>query len=162
VVSQVRANFQQPIPGMKFMVPEDTISGGRAPEFYSTLDMILSKKSAIKVIYNDKKYSVGHYISSRVTKNRLTGVDRTITFPFYPDYGIDDVGANVDFLVSTNHWPKDKSVIIAEDLDMELKRQALIDKVEEENLQARLRVIVGKVWYEVEEACKIRRRKKYD
>lgn len=164
IVSQVRDNMNlPPIPSMRASMPQDVISGGRAPEFYSTLDIILSKKAAIKAAYKDTDYVIGHHVGVRIRKNRLSGVDHMITFPFYRDYGIDDVGANVDFLVHVKHWNKDKGgTILADELDVVTTRTKLIRQIEEGNLQQQLREVVGVVWKEIQDAISPKRKPRYD
>ncbi len=162
IISQVRTNMQPVIPGMRMMVPEDIISGGRAPEFYSTADIILRKSKTLKTTYKTKKYTTGHRISARITKNRLSGLDHTVYFPFYRTYGIDDIGANVDFLIDNGYWSKDKSgVMTADEFCFTGSVTKLITRIEKENEQQKLAILVGKVWREIQEACSTSRKPRY-
>lgn len=139
----------------------DTTSGGLSPEYYSTLEIWLKKIKAVGTTYKGKKYNSGTIISARVKKNRISGVDQNIQFPFHPSYGIDDIGANVDFLCKANHWGKSKGAIVASEWDVELKRNALIRHIEENGLQRETQILVGKVWLEIQKAITPERQPRY-
>jgi RecA/RadA recombinase len=53
-----------------------------------------------------KKRVVGSTTTVKLKKNRGTGLLESIQFPIYIGYGIDDIQANIDFLVKTNYWKK--------------------------------------------------------
>jgi recombination protein RecA len=148
---------------MGSMFGGEITTGGRAPEYYSTLDVWLTKFKTLRRIYKGKKYPIGTIIQAHIRKNRLSGLERKVYFPFHPDYGIDDIGANVDFLVTSGHWKKSKSIISATEFDtVELNRTALIHRIEEYGLQRELQVLTGKVWHEIEAACITPRQKRYE
>jgi RecA/RadA recombinase len=162
IISQVRADMTPPIPGMKkFGPPEDVIAGGRAPEFYSTFDVILRKSSAIKVTYKEKKYTRGHWVTAKVSKNRLSGMDQTVKFPFYPSFGIDDIGSCIQYLVDVQHWKETKGILEVEDFNFTGRRDALIAKIED-GLYDSLRNLTAKVWKEIQDALYVGRKKRYE
>jgi len=162
LISQVRANMNI-MPGpFKFTAPEDVISGGRAPEFYSTLDMILRKSKSIKTVYKERNYVVGHHVTAKITKNRLQGREEVISFPFYPSYGIDDIGANVDWLVLVNYWAREKGGVEAKEFDVCLTRNKLVRHIEDQGLERSLQNIVGKVWGEIRDAITMERKPRYE
>jgi hypothetical protein len=145
---------------LRSTIGQDTTSGGRSPEFYSTLEIWLRKTKPIVTTYKEKKYPVGITIAARVKKNRLTGQDRTVEFPFYPSAGIDDVGANVNFLCSVNHWSKVKGRINAEEFGAQGSTEWVIQAME--GREKELSALVEKVWKEIEEATAMKRKCKYD
>lgn len=128
-------------------------TGGTSPEFYSDLDIWLSKREQIKVSHKDKDLPVGVMFDAHIRKNRTNGVDRSVKFPVYYDYGIDDRGACIYYLLDF-HWKKEKGTIIAPEFNFEGNYRKLIQHVEEKNLLQELRVLTGKVWKEVEAAIR--------
>lgn len=155
LVSQVRMDMRSPWGG-------DLITGGRALEHYPTLSVKLQKVKTLKKLHKGKKYVVGSLVSAHVTKNRISGLDRTIYFPFCPDYGIDDIGANVDFLTSSHHWKKTKGMISAPEFSFEGSRNSLIASIEQQGAQRELQVLTGKVWNEIQKALRWERKPRYE
>lgn len=136
-------------------------TGGASPEFYSTLDIWLSKMETIKkslgTKYNDLEEPIGVRVQCHVKKNRINGTDRTFEFPLYYSYGIDDIGSCIEWLVKVNHWKKDKGVFASEEFDFEGKESALIKKIEKEGLKKELQVLTGKIWREIDELLAVKR-----
>lgn len=156
LVSQAHVN-------MRSMFGGDTIAGGLALEYYPTLDIRLRKVKVLKTIYKGNKIPTGVIVAAMVKKNRMTGKDRIVYFPFHETYGIDDIGANVDFLIRNKHWPKKERLIEAEDIQIKsATRTRIIELVEAEHREQEVREIVGQVWAEIEEAITIERKPKYD
>jgi hypothetical protein len=140
----------------------DSPTGGRAPEFYSTQEVFLKKIKTIKKAYKDNDYPIGVRIQAHVTKNRISGVDRTIEFPLYYTYGIDDIGANIDYLCSHSYWKLVKGIITLDDFGgFKGRKDELIAKVEKENLEEQIKTIVNRIWKEIEEAVSIDRQPRY-
>lgn len=154
-VAQVRVDMRSPFGG-------DITAGGRAPEFYSTLDIWLRKIKTLKAIHKGVKYPNGILVLATVKKNRLTGQDRQVIFPFYPSVGIDDLGANVDYLVKTKHWLRSQKKIMADGLAFTGSRSALIRHIQENDQEDSVRKIVAGVWKEIEDACSVERKKRYE
>jgi RecA/RadA recombinase len=141
---------------------QDVTTGGASPEFYSSLDIRLAKLGAIKKTIGEQKFPIGNWIAAHVTKNRVSGLDRTIKFPLYIEYGIDDIGSCVEFLILNDTFKKGKGgIITAEDLDFEGTTSKLIKHIEKNNLQVELRVLTGKTWKRVEDACSLHRKPRY-
>jgi RecA/RadA recombinase len=158
MVAQVRVDMRSPY-------GEDMTAGGRAPEFYSTLDIWLKKIKTLKTVYKGKKYANGIQVIARVKKNRLAGGDKSIIFPFHPSYGIDDTGACVDFLASAGHWSKSKGTISAPEFGHTGTRTKLIEIIEADEdgeLQDRLVTLTEKVWKEIETATSVKRKPRYE
>ena len=151
VVSQTRDNIN-PISFSK-----KTRAGGKALRFYSTHEMWLASTGAIK----RRGRIIGSKVKIKVTKNKLTGKERIISLPVYYDYGIDDIQANVDFLIEEKHWSKKGPTVSAPDFDFKGVQRKLIEKIERENLEVKLKTLVSKVWAGIEEDLKIDRKRKY-
>lgn len=157
IINQTRDN-------LGFGFKKKTRSGGHALRFYATIEMWSSVKSKIKKTVRGKPRQLGTLCKIKIKKNRIQGKERTIYIPIYHSFGIDDIGSCVDYLLEEGHWKaigKSKK-IEAEDFDITLKREALIQYIEEEGLEKDLRLLVSEVWDEIEEACKIKRKRRYE
>ena len=98
----------------------------------------------------------------QVKKNRITGKDRTITMPIYHSYGIDDVGACVDYLTDEGIITKSKSTLTCEELDVQGSRDAIIDKIQTTGQEKKLSSMVAEHWKSIEAACSIKRKSRYE
>jgi len=76
------------------MFKSQTRAGGRALDFYADVVMWLSHMCEIK----KKERTVEVIIKANVKKNKTPRPFRKVTFPILFDYGIDDVGSNLDFI----------------------------------------------------------------
>lgn len=136
-------------------------TGGASPEFYSTLDIWLSKMETIKkslgTKYNDLEEPIGVRVQCHIKKNRINGTDRTFEFPLYYSYGIDDIGSCIAWLTKVNHWKEEKGMFAAEEFGFEGKALALIKKIEAEGMKKELQVLTGRVWREIDEALALKR-----
>ncbi len=150
---------------LKAQIPMEVASGGRALEFYSTLDVWLKKGPAVKKSYKGKEYNVGSTVRMRVMKNRLSGLDRTVYVPFSPSYGFDDVRANIDYLIGVSGvsgWKKNQAgTLTAAEFNYEGPVDPLIDKIEEEGREGELAKLVMRVWKEIEVNLFKERKPKY-
>ena len=119
----------------------------------------------IQKFVRGKDRTVGVKCLAEVKKNRVTGKigkDRSVQIPIYYDFGIDDVGSCVDYLVAEQHWPKKDKIINAKDLLCEGSRGKIIAHIEEEGLEEKVRQLTAKVWSEVEAECEPNRKKRYE
>lgn len=134
-------------------------AGGLAPKHYSSHQIFLK---SIKT-HTDKDLYIGNRIRATVKKNRSTGKQRVVEFDVFQDYGIDDIGSCLEYLIKEKYWnKKPKSTKYdASELEYEGTRKDIITFIEENDLENRLRRIVGKVWKEKEESIKLNRKKKY-
>ncbi len=87
---------------------------------------------------------------------------REVEFDIFYDYGIDDVAANVDFLVASRWWKTEKQTILAEDLGLTAGRSKLIETIEGEQAEPELKKIVGKAWNEIEESIRMDRSRRFE
>lgn len=152
IVQQERANI-----GAGPYGKQETTSGGKAPFYYSSHQVWTKKIKSIK----KEDIKVGNRTRATVTKNKLTGKERSAEFDIYDEYGIDDIGSQIDFLVKEGAWKKKGGEIIADDLDFSGKRQILIQKIEENQLQRKLKKITGRAWIEREKKLRMKREPKY-
>ena len=152
LVSQAHDDLRSPL-------PVEIASGGHALEYYSTLDIWLRRIKSLKKSYRGQDYPVGTLIQARIKKNRLSGQDRVIHFPFYPEMGIDDVGSCVDFLATVHVWERHKSGVI--DGFISAPREELIAHIEEKHLLKSLRAKVVEAWREMQTALGTERRSRY-
>ena len=150
VVSQTRDN-------LGFGFSTKTRSGGKALKFFSCHEMWLS----IKEPFKKKERVVGVNSVSKVTKNKLTGKVREVNIPIYYDYGIDDIGANIDFLVKEDHWKKTKQTIKAPEFELEGTRDKIIRHIEHYSKEKALQLLVGKVWNSIEQSIRLNRKRRY-
>jgi recombination protein RecA len=155
IINQTRDNI-----GALPFQPKKTRSGGHALKFYACFELWSSVAGEIKKTVNGKKRQLGVESKIRVKKNRITGRDRTVTIPIYNSYGIDNVGSCVDYLIEEGHWRKGKE-INAKELGIKASRKKLIKLVEQGDLEKDLYDLVGEIWNEIEDACMIRRKKRY-
>lgn len=139
-----------------------TRPGGRALKFYAKLEFWTSMRENITKEVRGKRRQLGIQSRCQVKKNHVIGRKGECLVPIYHSSGIDDVGSCVDYLVEEGHWKKiPKKGIKAKDFEVTLLREKLIQYIEEEDLERELRILVGKVWKEIEDACRIERKKRY-
>lgn len=137
-------------------------SGGHALRFYAHLEMWSSLKSKIQRTVQGKNREVGVLSQIQIKKNRFNGRLRKVEIPIYHSYGIDDVGSCVQFLVQENHWKKTKSKIDASEFEVAGSEEKIVRYIEQHNLEKELALLVAEVWEEIEEACTIQRKRKYE
>ncbi len=154
VISQTRDN-------LGFGFEKKTRSGGHALRFYATLEIWSSIKKRITVTIKDKKRQIGIICQCRVKKNRITGKDKTIDIPIYPSFGFDNTGSCVDYLIDEKHWKQSKGSLVAPEFDFRGSRKKLIKYIEDEDMEKDLISIVTDCWNEIEDACSIKRKKRY-
>jgi RecA/RadA recombinase len=158
IISQTRDNI-----GNTF-VPK-TRSGGKALKFYSCHEMWLAH---IGAIWMQRKWEIGANVAVRVSKNKLTGKKRRISFATYDEIGIDDIRANIEFLTEEKVWKKEsaqtyKATGLTNDSGT---IETLIRIVEQRHLQKELQLLVGDTWKKIESQVRNKiissRRNKYE
>ena len=181
LISQARANMDAgPFDD------EDITAGGRALDHYPSVDIRLRKQKSLRTPYKGVKFVTGSIIRAQVKKNRISGRDYTVFFPFYPTYGIDNIGACVDYLFFMKHWKKVKeekydvlevnvedgddensssdtgnSQVAAPEFGFKGTKQELIQHIESNELEQELNVLTGKVWKEIEATITPERKPRY-
>jgi RecA/RadA recombinase len=147
IISQTRDNINP----MSF-TPK-TRSGGNALRFYASHEIWLGLAGSIK----KKDRVIGANTKSKITKNKLTGKVREVSFPIYYDYGIDDIGSCINFLMEEKTWPE-----AAQELGLKgSQMKNLIQQIEDGNKEKQLRQIVSRVWREIEDNLKLGRKPRY-
>lgn len=154
IINQTRDN-------LGFGFEKKTRSGGHALRFYAGIEMWSSVKEQISKTVKGKKRQIGVLAEVKIKKNRLTGKSRTIEMPIYHSYGIDDVGSCVQYLLDENHWTKSQQKIKAPEFEFEGTLDALIDLIGEKNYEKDLQGIVQEVWADIEQACEVHRKRRY-
>ncbi|MHA1828598.1 MAG: hypothetical protein ACTSX6_08120 [Candidatus Heimdallarchaeaceae archaeon] len=154
IISQTRDDLNS------FSYAKKTRSGGRALKFYATHEMWLASEKKLKSSSNRQ---VGIRTKVKITKNKITGKPMEVSFPIYFDYGVDDIGSCVDWMVENNFWKKKAKIITATKLEMELTRANLIKQIEEhKEINKIFFELIAEKWGEVENSLKSNRVPKYE
>ena len=153
MIQQVRQNLNAGPFGQKYQT-----AGGEAPLFYSTHQVWLSRLEAIK----KQGRKIGSAVKADVRKNKLTGKLRDVSFNVYYDYGIDDIGSQIDFLLDEKFWTKKGHSIIADEFGLELPRAKLIEYIENESMESELIKITTTAWNDIEKGLLLGRKARYE
>lgn len=144
----------QTIDAINSQFVEKARRGGNAPKFFSSHEVWLKNMDIIK----SKGLEIGGNTQARVAKNKLTGKHRTVSFPIFYDYGIDDTRANIEFLVEQEVFKTVKESVKAEQFGFEkITINKLIKHIETNDLRFELADLVGKAWLKREDSVKIDR-----
>jgi recA bacterial DNA recombination protein len=157
MISQTRDNI-----GVTFGETK-SFSGGNAVKFYRVHEIWLAVETPITREVRGKKRHVGSNVIAKVKKNKLTGKVRFVKFPVYDDYGVDDVGSMVDWLVEEGFWAREKGkqIITTEDPFVDGIRDKVIRHIEENNLEGALKKVAQECWIELEGATETKRKPRY-
>lgn len=141
--------------------PKHTTSGGEAPFFYSTHQNWLTKIQTLK----SRGRKIGSRVKADIRKNKLTGKLREVEFDIFYDYGVDNIGSMIDFLVEEEVWKEGtrdkKKGLIADGLDLFGTRPQLIQAIEEDGLEPELITITAAAWKDIENSLKLKRKPRY-
>ncbi len=165
VVSQTRDKVGGMYPGQK------TRGGGHALKFYAHVELWSSLKQNLTNSYHGKEREIGVEIQFDVQKNRVSGWHGKLPLVhFLTQYGLDDVGSSVEFLIDEKHWKKPPKtepgkrrgisddnddeekktkVIAAPEFKFEGKPEALIQLIQKNEDERELQLIVAKVWRDI-------------
>lgn len=154
IISQTRQNI-----GWGF--EDRTRSGGLSLRFYAHLEFWTKIIKKFKKDVGGKKRHIGSQVEIDIRKNRLTGWEGKLSFPFYKSYGIDEVGGCVDYLVEEGYWKKRKATIVAHDLELEGSKEDLILQIEDGGMLPGLRKAVRKCFDQIEAECSLKRKPRY-
>jgi len=155
IVSQTRDNVDPR------SFEKTTRSGGKALKFYASHEMWLTPVGSIK----KKETIVGSTVKIKISKNKLTGKVRELKFDIYYDYGIDDIGGCIDYLIDSGRWSGGGAAKINhfEDFDFEgCTKAKMISYFEDNSLYKRLQKLVEKEWNKFEDSIRLGRKSKYD
>jgi hypothetical protein len=140
-------------------------SGGRALEFYAAMRFWTKPVGTLKRKVKGKDRKVGRVTQVKIERNRITGKQREVTLPIYNSLGIDETGSLVDYLILEGQWKTSKDEgkgnVIADEFDLELPKEKLIQHIEDNDLLDDLRDIASEVWNEIEAGCEVERKRRY-
>lgn len=157
VIGQTRDNI-----GAMGYGDKRTRAGGRSLKFYAQLEMWSSVAEKIRKKVNGKNRDIGIRSKIQIKKNRVNGKDRTVFVLIYHSFGIDDVGACIDYLIDEKYWKGTRERVSAPEFKFSGPKSKLIRKIEKNNLERELRAVVRKVWHRIEEQCTIKRKTRYE
>jgi len=157
IVQQVR----QKIGATKFERQWIT-SGGNAPFFYSVHQIYMAPGEQIKPEIKKLKLKIGNRCRLQLIKNKLTGKERTVKVDIYNDYGMDDIGSCVEFLIKAKAWSQNGGWINPDGIfTKKYQRQELLKAIAREGAIKELHELTGKTWLEVEELFRIDRPRRF-
>lgn len=143
-------------------------SGGRALKFYATIQLWSSSAGNIERQVRGKKRQLGITCKVRVKKTRITGRDRTVLVPIFHSCGVDDVLGCVQYLVGEREWKskdgENGKLIRATGLGPEHvgTEEQIVRWIEESDKEADLRELVEQTWQDIERACEVARKRRYE
>jgi len=130
-------------------------TGGKAMDFYSHQVVWLYEIEKLKKTFRSQTRVYGIRSKARFKKNKTAKPFREATFPILFNYGIDDVGAIVEYL----YGPKVKKI---EWGDEEYPRSDFIDMIEDsDDDYEKLIDMVEEDWADIEEAIEPKRKKRF-
>ena len=158
IISQERDNINAGLYGKK-----NILGGGRAIKFYETA-RIYSKRLSVE---EKKGRAVEAIIRLTAEKTRHPRPYRSCVIPVSFQYGIDDIGANIDFLYDcrsdkTGELLKNSAKLVWEEGKGEMSRMELISFIEENKLKKELKRRVIEKWEEIEESIATHRSSKFE
>jgi len=153
IISQTRERI-----GVQFG-EKKTRSGGLALRFHALQEFWLAVKNHIK----RKGKDVGVEVVCKVKKNHLTGKLRQIDFPIYFDYGVDNIGSMIDWMVLEGFWEKGegKQTIMTGGDFGDITKDKLVRLIDKEEREQELIKIVAECWQKVENEIRTDRRPRY-
>lgn len=173
VISQTRDRINTPF-------PMSTHSGGKSLGFYAHVEIWTKISEEVKKTVRGKQRKLYSVIELSVEKNRQNGWDDfKVYVPHSRKFGLDDLGASVDFLIDEKHWKKKKKdnqqeeeeetddkkkktgKFIAPEFDIEGDREKIIERIQAEGGEKELHQLAEKVWKEIDEECSLNRVNKY-
>ena len=133
-----------------------TRAGGRALDFYASQILWLYEKGKIK----KGNLPVGLEIKAKIKKNKLWRPFREVDFSILFEYGIDDLGSNVDFLKDNKVCLNDSNTRFLYNNE-QFSREDFIWYISEQNKEQEIKDLVKKTWDEIEQASTVIRKPKY-
>lgn len=159
LISQVRANI-----GVMFG-EKYTRSGGKALDFYAHTCLWLAVaekiKKTVKVNGTTVERQIGVKIKAKSKKSKTPRPFRECFIDVFFDYGIDEIGSNINFLYNLNTDTGKTGNGICEWEGIEYTRKELIKYIEENNLEEELKQKVINKNEEIEDGLKSDRKKRF-
>jgi len=159
VISQTRDNI-----GFGAQFAPKTSAGGRALKFYAHLELWSSVAKTIKKGIKKKQRQIGIICKVAVKKNRVNGRKRTVEVPLYWSVGLDDIGGCINWLINEGHWTgkEEGDTVTAPEFDFKGGKEKLVKMIEEDGRETELRKLVASVWKDIDEACAVQRKSRYE
>ena len=142
IISQVRENI-----GVKFG-EKLRRSGGKALDFYASQFLWLHHKGIVQKERKKVKRATGIKIIAKCKKNKVGLPFRQCEFKFLFGYGIDDIGANLEWLKSVGHL--NKVDLKPKEINNFLEELEKTDQTEFEKERAFIAKQTRKAWAEIE------------
>lgn len=153
IVQQLRDVINSPVPMKK-------PSGGKAPEYYSGLNLRLSTKNKIKRAPKGIERIVGVEVRAQCTKSKVGKPWRECLFNIMFDYGIDDITSNLEWLSTaailkefdglSQVTPVDGMEVDAKNITAFVKKILSQSTEEVRTKQQEIAVITKQVWDQVD------------
>ena len=118
--------------------------------------------SAEKRSHKENDIKVGSVTTATVKKNRHNGRERSVQIPIYYDYGFDDIGGMINFLIKWKYWKGGTKIDTKGFAPEPLPRKKLIEYIEENDMEVELQIATEKAWHDIEAAVASNRKSKYE
>lgn len=160
IICQTRDNI-----GFGAMFNPKTRAGGHALKFYCGIEFWFSVAGQIKKKVRGKDRQQGIKARIDIKKNRQTGRNVSIVMPIYWSFGIDEVGGNIQFLIEEGHWTgtpaHNPTRVTAPEFNFKGKIESLVQIIEKNNDEKKLRLIVKTIWNDIKNSLSIRRKPRH-
>ena len=151
---------------------DKTRNGGVALTYYNANELWFSIWGKIRKRVMGKERRTGFVMRVVIRRNSQNGkVDREVLIPFYDDYGVDDLGACVLYLVNEKHWgvsgnPEDRDLFKKKVTAPEFKFTGTIEDlaghIEISGKQLELQLLTTTLWQKIENECRLQRKPRYE
>lgn len=156
IISQTRDNIDA---GM--FEEQKTRSGGHALKFYAHSEIWLTVGAAIKKTVNGKDREIGKFANFKVKKNRVNGKARNGRVALLPEFGIDDVGTMMDWLIEEKFLTASGGRYSTPWFEKTYTKEEIIAKMEDEDRVGEIKQFVQESWDSIEAALLVPRKPRY-